>query len=277
MNTRTNTGTNTRGDAWLWRLFATGLAFLAFGIGGLWLRFVVLPLLALWPMPLAQRRRQTRRIIHGAFRLLIHSLRGLRVIDVDTRGMERLGRAGQMIVANHPSLLDVVLLIGHLPDTNCIVKHSLGQNPCMQGPIAQAGYIHNRDVPGMIEAASKALQQGDTLIVFPEGTRTPADCTVAPLHRGAAAIALRGARVVTPVTIRMRPRSLGKSEPWWRIPAQRIRYRIEVGADIHPQNYAVQAPLPLASRRLNDFLQHHFAMELNQDGHLEAGTETANH
>jgi 1-acyl-sn-glycerol-3-phosphate acyltransferase len=34
-----------------------------------------------------------------------------------------------MIIANHPSLIDVVVLIGLVRDANCVVKQSLWHNP----------------------------------------------------------------------------------------------------------------------------------------------------
>ena len=111
-----------------------------------------------------------------------------------------------MILANHPSLLDVVFLVGHVKNANCIVKHGLATNPFTRGPVANAGYITNDESFDMFDRAADALRNGETLIVFPEGTRTPPDA-MPQFHRGACAIALRGAQVVTPVVIRIETES----------------------------------------------------------------------
>ena len=59
------------------------------------------------------------------------------------------------------------------------------------------------DVSERILADSDAaLRQGQTLLVFPEGTRTGPDGVIR-LNRGAVSIGLRSASVITPVTVRI--------------------------------------------------------------------------
>jgi hypothetical protein len=70
------------------------------------------------------------------------------------------------------------------------------------------------------------------------------------MHRGAANVALRGARVLTPVFIECDPPTLSKNLPWYRIPPRRPKWTLRVGEDINLDAYRGQ-PLPLASRKLN--------------------------
>lgn len=252
-----------RQDFWLWRLFATGMAFTLFGVGGLLLRLLVFPPQRLIPGGAADRQRRARRALNGTFRCFIRFMVRVGILTVEFKGAERLGRPGQMILANHPSLLDVVFLVGHVGNANCIVKHGLARNPFMRGPIRSAGYITNDESFDMFDRAAAVLRDGETLIVFPEGTRTPPD-SLPRFHRGACAIALRGARVVTPVVIRMNPRSLTKGEPWYRIPPRRMRYTIQVGEDLDPATWSDAHPLPIAGRRMNDYLHAYFEAELTR-------------
>lgn len=252
-----------RQDFWLWRLFATGMAFTLFGVGGLLLRLLVFPPQRLIPGSAADRQRRARRALNGTFRCFIRFMVRVGILTVEFKGAERLGRPGQMILANHPSLLDVVFLVGHVGNANCIVKHGLARNPFMRGPIRSAGYITNDESFDMFDRAAAVLRAGETLIVFPEGTRTPPD-SLPHFHRGACAIALRGARVVTPVVIRMNPRSLTKGEPWYRIPPCRMRYTIQVGEDLDPATWSDAHPLPIAGRRMNDYLHAYFEAELTR-------------
>jgi len=245
--------TPARQDAWWWRLFATAFSFALFGLGGVLLRTVVFPVQRLCGGTPRNRQRRARRTIHHSFRLFVRIMRTLGILTLEVRGMERLGKPGQMIIANHPSLLDVVLLIGLIPEANCIVKHGLARNAFTRGPIAAGGYITNDESVEMFERAVQILHEGETLIVFPEGTRTPFDA-MPRFHRGACAIALRGARCVTPVVIKMTPRSLGKGEPWYRIAPSRMRYLIEVGEDIAPDRWRNAHPLPIAGRKMNAHL-----------------------
>jgi 1-acyl-sn-glycerol-3-phosphate acyltransferase len=249
---------NQRRDAWLWRLVATGASFVGFGIGGLVLRVLILPLFALLPGGPDARRRRARAAISRGFHLLVQFMYRTRVLDFRIDAAERLGRAGQIVIANHPSLIDVVFLISQIRDTNCVVKASLWNNPFMHGAVRGAQYISNNGSPDMLEQAAQVLRDGETLVMFPEGTRTtPGQPPV--FHRGAAAIALRGARTITPVFITVTPTTLTKAERWYQIPARRVLVHLRVGEDIDPATFN-NAPMPIASRRLNQHL-HQLFME----------------
>jgi 1-acyl-sn-glycerol-3-phosphate acyltransferase len=247
---------------YVWRLFATGASFVLFGLGGLVLRLIVLPLLGLLPGDASVRRRRARNAISKAFWLHVQFMYRSRVLKYDFVGAERLGRPGQMIIANHPSLIDVVFLIAHVRNTNCIVKESLWRNPFTRGPVIRANYISNNGSPDMLEHAADALRAGETLIVFPEGTRTKPNQPPV-FHRGAAAIALRGARTITPVFITVEPTTLTKAEPWYRIPERRVQVTLRVGQDIAPESFTADASMPIASRRLNEHLHLLFLEELS--------------
>ena len=131
----------------------------------------------------------------------------------------------------------------------------------MHGPIVTAQYISNDGSAQMLDTAADVLQRGETLIVFPEGTRTTPGKSP-EFHRGAAAIALRGARIVTPVFISVTPTTLTKAEPWYRIPLRRPCFSLRVGEDIDPAVFGDAAPMPIASRRLNAHLHRLYQREL---------------
>ncbi len=255
-----------RRDWYVWRLVATALSFLFFGLGGLALRLIWFPLLSLLPGDRLARRRRVRAAIRRAFYLHVWFMHRSGVLTFQVDGAERLGRPGQMVIANHPSLIDVVFLGSLMRDANCVVKQSLWRNPCMRGPIRAAEYISNNGSPEMLEEAAAVLREGQTLIVFPEGTRTvPGAAPV--FHRGAAAIALRGAHTITPVFITVRPTTLTKAEPWHRIPDRRVHVRLRVGEDIDLDAFKfgelhAPVPLPIASRRLNEHLHRLYLKEL---------------
>lgn len=250
------------GDCRPWRLLATALSFVVFGIGALFLRLAVFPIQGLLPGDTAAQQQRARLAVMMTFRLFIRFLVWMRVITLQFHGADRLGRPGQLIIANHPSLLDVVLLVAHIRDTNCIVKHRLTSNPFTRGPVEKASYISNNESLEMLERATSALLDGQTLVMFPEGTRTAPGC-MPRFHRSACAIALRGARVVTPVIIRMNPPALAKGQPWYHIPARRIQYEIHVGEDIDPARWLAADLPPSAGRKMNLFLHQYFEARLS--------------
>jgi 1-acyl-sn-glycerol-3-phosphate acyltransferase len=154
----------------------------------------------------------------------------------------------------------VVFLLAFVPGAGCVVKAGLWRNPLTRSAVTLVEFIRNDSTAGMIDAASRALRDGQPLIFFPEGTRTrPREPLV--FHRSGANIALRAADRVTPVYIRVEPTTLTKAEPWRRIPARRPHFSLVVGEDIDLQAYR-GAPLPVASRALNERLQAQFMDEL---------------
>lgn len=192
-------------------------------------------------------------------RLLVELLRVLGALTYTVEGAAgRLGRPGQLIVANHPTLLDAAFLLGLAPSSSCVVKGALWHNLLIRGPVVAAGYVSNSPTDRMIEEAADALRGGDSVIIFPEGTRSIPGQPL-KLQRGAAAIAVRAATVVTPVYVQCSPPTLMKGNPWYRVPERRVHFSLRVGADIDPQAFRDAAPAPIAARKLNEQLLEAFA------------------
>jgi len=247
-------------QTYIWRIFATGAGFTLFGIGGLILGVIVFPATLLLPGGPERRRARMRGLVQRALRLYVRVISGVGVISYEFHGTERLGRTGQLIIANHPTLLDVVLIVAFTPAPCCVVKSAMFRNPFTRGVVRAAGYISNSSTDEMIHGATAALQSGDSLVMFPEGTRTrPGQ----PLQfaRGTASIAVKAAEVLTPVYIRCEPLLLPKFAPWYRVPPRRPHYTLEVGDDIDLAPYRGSPP-PKASRLLNAWLLQHFTERL---------------
>lgn len=245
-----------------WRVGATGFSFAAFGIGGLVLGGVVAPLLLLVVRHHQRRSALVRATIHHLFRLFVAMMCGLGVCSLEVRGRERLHRHGLLILASHPSLIDVVFLMALVRDADCIVKAALLRNPFTRGPVRAAGYVCNDSGPGLIDDCVASVRAGNNLIVFPEGTRTPPGSALGRLQRGAANLAVRGALPITPVRISCSQQMLGKSDKWWRVPRSAGHFVIDVGDDIPiAPHLAADGAQALAARRLNDELARHLGAE----------------
>ena len=247
-------------QTYFWRIVVTGACFFLFGLGGLSLGLIVFPVVLLLPGGPGRRRALTRGMVQRAFRLFVATMSGLGGISYEFLGRERLGRPGQLIIANHPTLIDVVLIVAFTPAPACVVKAALFANPFTRRVVRAAGYISNAPADSMIELATAALRSGDTLVMFPEGTRTRPGQPMA-FHRGAASVAVHGASVLTPVYIQVDQPLLHKAQPWYRVPPRRPHVSIEVGADIDLEPYRHQSP-PKASRELNAWLLAHYEEEL---------------
>ncbi|UJF23660.1 1-acyl-sn-glycerol-3-phosphate acyltransferase [Suttonella sp. R2A3] len=228
-------------------------------MAGLVLR-VLLPWILRHESPGLARTMRARAIVAWVWKRFLHIMRFGGVLNYRVHGGERLGKEGQLILANHPSLLDVVFLLSLSPSSNCIVKHKLMTNPVLHKAIELCGFIPNDESMETFEQATEVLRTGQSLMIFPEGSRTGADGVI-DFNRGAVSIGLHGAKVITPVVIRMRPRGLMKHQPWYYIPPTRYEYEIIVGEDIDPQTYLQNSPLPIAARLLNRELIDYFQRE----------------
>jgi 1-acyl-sn-glycerol-3-phosphate acyltransferase len=245
-----------------WRLVATGLCFVVFGVGGLVIAIVVAPVARLLVWPAARRRRWGQELIRRAFRLFVAMMRATGVLTYCVIGAEELERPGSVVVANHPSLIDVVLLIAVMPRTVCIVKEALWRNPVTSAPLKLAGYLANSSGPELIARCHKALASGACVLVFPEGTRTR---TNQPLHvqRGAANIAVHAGADVVPVTIALSEPTLTKSHRWYQIPRRPLHIELAVDAPIAIRPFlAEHASKPLAARRLTEYLRRYYEARL---------------
>lgn len=198
-------------------------------------------------------------MIHKSFYLFMHLMKGLGVCTFEVDGGEKLNREGLLILANHPTLIDVVFLISLIPNADCVVKSSLLKNPFTKGPISAGRYIANDHAEDTILAAKHSLARGNSLIVFPEGTRTQPGKPL-KLQRGAANIAIRTANNITPVIIKCTPSTLTKQERWYNIPHRRFHISISVRDDIAVTSYLDRAP-SVSARELSKSLTDYFEKE----------------
>jgi 1-acyl-sn-glycerol-3-phosphate acyltransferase len=217
------------------RVAATAFCFFAFGVAGLSFGFVIAPALFLVVPNRARRQRITRSVASGAFRVLVNMMVGLRILTVDLGALVQRRIRGQVVVANHPTYIDVVFLLAYLPDTVCVFKRSILRNPVMAGAVFTAGYLVNRDGPELIDAAAKAVQSGSNLLVFPEGTRSPAEGGLHAFHRGAAHVSLRAGRPIVPIAVSANPPMLARGRRWYALPRTPTHFRFEVLEPIHVQ------------------------------------------
>lgn len=249
-----------------WRVCATGLCFSGFGLGGLVLRVLVFPVLALVPWSALQRQRVCKDVIRHAFRLFLWLMRAVGVIGYEVRNAQRLRRHGLLIVANHPSLIDVIFLIALTRRADCVVKAGLAHNPFTRGPVLATGYVRNDSGAAMVQDCIASLRAGNNLVIFPEGTRTPLDGSLR-LQRGVANIAVRGGFVLTPVIIRCEPPTLRKGDKWYRVPVRRPRYVIDVRQDLDTARLAPPgADDAMAVRAVTQALTDYFSREIRREG-----------
>lgn len=249
----------------LWRLMATALCFSTFGLGGLVLTVVLFPLLHLFCRNRQTRQDIARKVIHHTFRIFTGMMQMLGVIrfDVAETGRYLTRQRGKVVIANHPTLIDVVVLISLMPNADCVTKDTLWRNIFMRGVMSAAGYIRNSgDTNEIIAACDRSLKAGYCLIIFPEGTRTEPGKPIT-LQRGAANIALRCSADMVSVLINCEPATLTKQDAWYSIPARRISFRMSPGRVFRVADYlSREQSLSVSARQLTEQIRAYFSENL---------------
>jgi 1-acyl-sn-glycerol-3-phosphate acyltransferase len=242
-----------------WRALATGFSFAVFFGGGALAALTLFPLLGLLTPDPEKRHRRTRQVIRRLFQCYLGMLKLLRVLEIDVSGTDALKRIeGHVVVANHPTLLDVVLLMALIPQVQCIVKHQLWNNRYLGGVVRHAGYIRNDLEPdALLSACQSAMREGANLIIFPQGTRSlPGEPF--HFHRGVANIALLSGADIQTVAIRCTPLYLTKSDKWWRVPSRRPHFSVTVGDILSIRKISEGLSRPLAARAVVKRLETYY-------------------
>lgn len=165
-------------------------------------------------------------------------------------------KPSQIVIANHPSLLDVVLLLANIARINCVVKASLSKNIFLFGAIKASGYILNTANEELLQKSIDVLKNGESLLIFPEGTRTKDKIS---FHKAASYIAIHGAKSLSAIFIKMHPKSLQKDSKWYNTPAQTLRYEISLENQIILDDFAKDKSDSLRVRALHEYLRNLYA------------------
>jgi len=126
-------------------------------------------------------------------------------VRVQVSGLQHLepGRS-YVFAANHQSIYDIPIVFTSIPaQLRIVAKESLGRIPFMGWHLHRAGHLLvDRRNPGadIVEKMARLVRQGNSLIVFPEGTRS-LDGTVGRFKKGSFAVAVDAGLPVVPVTI----------------------------------------------------------------------------
>lgn len=254
----------TRSAPRLWRIVGTGISFTVFGLSALGLTFLVFPLCAIASGDADRAQARVQRVIHHAYRAFVGLMEGLGLIRTEWRGAEVLRTPGpHLIVANHPTLIDVVQLISRLPQADCVISSSYARNPLLTRAASQAGYITNAHGAAVVDACAEKLRAGRTVVLFPEGTRS-SSLGMQRFRRGAAHIAIRAGVPLLPVVIACIPGMLRKGQPWWDVPKRPSQFTISVLAPIEPRSIGESDGV--AARRLTSTLHDRIGERLDRAG-----------
>lgn len=144
-------------------------------------------------------------MLYAVLRLMAFAVLRL-LCALEARGQEQVPRSGPvLLVANHSSVLDPALIAGVAPrQVAFLAKAELFRIPGFGWLIWRLGARPVRREgadPGALRTALRVLQEGGTLLMFPEGTRGE-EGVLRPAKPGAGMLAVVSGAPVVPVSVR---------------------------------------------------------------------------
>jgi len=216
---------------------------------------LVAPLLAL-VLPRAVGGRLGRAFISFVYRRCWASAERFGLMELDTSALDALRDepGGLIVAANHPSMLDALVVVARLPRGVCVMKAELLRNVFLGGGARLAQYIRNDVGRGMVRDAVASLREGNQLVLFPEGTRT----VTSPINAfkpGITLIAHLAEVPIQTVVIETWSPYLKKGWPLLKAPPVPVRMRVRLG-----RRFAADAD----HRALLQRIERYFAEELGR-------------
>ncbi len=246
-----------------WRIFATGLSFAIFGFCGTLLTVFLLPVLVLTRESPA-RRKFGKILLKLSFQSFLWGIQLLGIIDLQTKNLDRLNFKGRLVLANHPSLIDAIILFAIIDNPNGVIKSTLFNNPSMYGLAKIAGLIRNVEGPELIRKSIESINTGENLIIFPEGTRTQVLGQLT-FKKGAAYVAIKGKFKVVPVLIAVSEPFLRKNDSWYAVPSKKPIFIVSVLNEV--DDFIRVNPrddISSQSADLTKYLEKYFTYELRR-------------
>jgi 1-acyl-sn-glycerol-3-phosphate acyltransferase len=138
-----------------------------------------------------------------------------------------------VLIANHPSLIDILFLKAAVPGLTCLVKAALFRQPQLRPILELSGDFAGPDAAqqeigstAVLDTFVERLEAGFPVTVFPEGTRSP-KWGLRRFRRGAIEAACRAGVPVVPAFIWCDPPTLMKGQKWYEVPDRRAHFEIE--------------------------------------------------
>ena len=158
-------------------------------------------------------------------------------------------RGPAMLVANHASLIDILVLFDLFRPFKWVSKAEIFRVPVIGWNMRLNGYVplvrgSGESVRRMLARCGELLDAGSPVLIFPEGRRTD-DGTLQPFRNGAFDLAVRHGVPVFPIAVHGTHHALPKRGLVLR---EHVDARVEVLPPLDPADYADAVALRDAAR-----------------------------
>jgi 1-acyl-sn-glycerol-3-phosphate acyltransferase len=220
------------------RIPLSGLAFLLFYGGASILAWILLPILR-WrirELGPVEQREAIDDFMQRSYRFAIGFMAAFGLMHYRMPELDRsqLPPPPWVIVANHPTLIDVLFIKAAVPGVAVLVKAALFRAPSLRRLFEASGDFKGPEVEdqalgstAVLDIFVERLQAGRSVLVFPEGTRSNA-WRLRRFRRGAAEAAIRAGVPIIPFFVLADPPVLKKGDKWYQMPERVPEFVVEM-------------------------------------------------
>ena len=211
------------------------IGFFVFGAGSFLLSFIIFPCIYMF----VKKEKQSEYFsstIRRTWRFFTNFLINLGVIKLNVNQEAFQKIEGKIVVANHPTFIDIVILIGLLPKSICLAKKDVLKNPLFRNIVKAIYIVNDVDVEKFKENCDKFLKKGYNIVIFPTGTRNRPSEEV-KIHKGFATIAINSKVDIIPVKIECDTKFLTKGQPFYDGGNKVVNYEFKISDKVSVNDF----------------------------------------
>ena len=216
--------------------------FFLFGIGSIIIGYFIIPVINIFVKNEKDRFKKSLFCVSRAWLFLITIMKFLNLIEIKVNDFEKLKNLKEsIIVATHPSYIDIVILCALIPNTTGFAPEKLLSNIYMKNIVKSAFLISGKEIDELSEDTKKRLDEGFNVVIFPSGIRHKRD-EFPKIRKGAALIAYKTGKNIVPVKMTTTVNFLQKDEPAYQAGEKTSLFEITILDTVNTEEFIGKYP-----------------------------------
>lgn len=218
------------------RIILFSFALIFFSIGSILLGCVVFPVVKIFSGNEKLCKKRCTDIINRLWYILVKYLNFTKIIEIEY-DKEISQIRNKIIVASHPSFIDILVLIALIPNSLCLVKNSILKNFIMRNIVKSLYITNDNSVEDFLLESEKALNDGFNIIIFPTGKRVTEGEDV-QIHKGAAKLSIHSKFPIIPIKITTSEPFLTKNQSIFQLGKNTVKFSLKIQKEIEPMSFS---------------------------------------
>lgn len=203
------------------------ISFFVFGCGAVLLNFFVFPFIK-------NNKFLCSDIIHYAWKFFVNFMIMLGLFKLEIKKLSKI--ENKIIVATHPSFIDIVILIALIPHSTCFVKKELAHNPILKNLVNSIFITNEVDLDELKSKSKEMLDMGFNVIIFPSGIRHRRN-EFPKIKKGASLVALNSNKNIIPIKFFTDYDFMFINQPFYEVGEHRVTFEVEQMPEINVQDF----------------------------------------